>query len=96
MNYYIFVYLIAVSLISVSITVYDKKAAKKGKRRIPEKVLMLFSALGGSIAMLITMKKIRHKTKHKKFMIGIPILIILQAIILFSYLYFIYYGINLL
>ncbi len=96
MNYYIFIYLIVVSLISVFITVHDKKAAKKGKRRIPEKVLMLFSALGGSVAMLITMKKIRHKTKHKKFMIGIPIIIFIQIAILFLYLYFIHYGINLL
>ncbi len=41
--------------------------------------------------MYITMKKIRHKTKHKKFMIGIPVIMILQAGVI-AYLYFVYYG----
>lgn len=53
---------------------------------------MLLSALGGSLAMYVTMKKIRHKTKHKKFMIGIPVIMIIQ-IALIAYLYFVYYGV---
>jgi uncharacterized membrane protein YsdA (DUF1294 family) len=51
------------------------------KLRIPEKVLLLFSALGGSVAMFITMLIIRHKTKHVKFMLGIPIIMIVQIAI---------------
>ena len=47
--------------------------------RTPEKTLLILSALGGSVAMLITMLLIRHKTKHVKFMLGIPIIIILQV-----------------
>ncbi len=91
MIYYI-TYFAAISLISVIVTVYDKKAAKIGKRRIRESTLMLLSLLGGSLAMYITMKKIRHKTKHKKFMIGIPVIMVIQ-ISLIAYLYFVYYGV---
>ncbi len=91
MIYYI-TYFAAISLISVIVTVYDKKAAKIGKRRIRESTLLLLSLLGGSLAMYITMKKIRHKTKHKKFMIGIPVIMIIQ-IALIAYLYFGYYGV---
>lgn len=78
------VYLLAISLIAVAVTIADKKRAIKHKYRIPERTLLLISALGGSIAMLITMYIIRHKTKHLKFMVGIPIIIIVQ-ILMFVY-----------
>ena len=74
-------YLALVSLISVVITVVDKHRAQAGKWRVPEATLLLFSALGGSIAMLITMKKIRHKTKKVKFIVGIPLILIAQVIL---------------
>ena len=70
------------TLISIYITIYDKAMAKKGRRRIPEATLLLFSALGGSLAMYITMQLIRHKTKHIKFMLGIPIIMVFQVILL--------------
>lgn len=72
-------YFIIVSLVSIILTIYDKKIAGTGKRRVPEATLLIWSAIGGSVAMYITMQLIRHKTKHKKFMIGIPLIIILQA-----------------
>ena len=72
-------YLAAISIISIIVCCYDKMAAKKfPKHRTRERSLLLLSALGGSLAMLITMLIIRHKTKHKKFMIGIPLIIALQ------------------
>ncbi|MCI8497100.1 MAG: DUF1294 domain-containing protein [Clostridiales bacterium] len=80
--YILFGYLLLVSLISVLITVSDKRRAKTGKWRVPEATLLLFSALGGSAAMLITMKKIRHKTKKVKFMVGIPLILIAQIILI--------------
>ena len=82
MPYYIycFFYLIIINLIAIVATISDKYRAKKHLWRVPEATLLLISALGGSPAMLITMKLIRHKTQHKKFMIGIPVIIILQAI----------------
>ncbi len=77
------IYLTVISLISIVICVYDKLISKKNRveLRIPEIVLLLFSALGGSVAMLATMLLIRHKTKHLKFMIGIPLIIIVQVAI---------------
>ena len=76
-------YVLVVSLISVIITVFDKKIAGTGKRRIPEATLLLWSALGGSVAMYLTMHAIRHKTQHKKFMIGIPLIMVLQAVAIY-------------
>ena len=67
-----------ISLVAVIVTVADKVKAKRGKWRVPEATLMGISALGGSVAMLVTMIMIRHKTKHMKFMVGIPIIIALQ------------------
>ncbi len=71
-------YLGVISVIAVIVTIADKVKAKRGAWRVPENTLLLLSALGGSIAMLVTMLLIRHKTKHLKFMLGIPIIIVLQ------------------
>lgn len=75
------IYLMIISIIAVIMTVSDKAKARKHKRRIPEKTLFLTAALGGSAAMYLTMLTIRHKTKHKRFMIGLPLIIILQIVI---------------
>ncbi|MBQ2545580.1 MAG: DUF1294 domain-containing protein [Clostridia bacterium] len=71
-------YLGVISVIAVVVTIADKVKAKRGAWRVPENTLLLLSALGGSVAMLVTMLLIRHKTKHLKFMLGIPIIIVLQ------------------
>ena len=69
---------------------YDKKISKKNRveLRIPEKTLLILSAVGGSVAMFITMLLIRHKTKHFKFMFGIPVIIVIQAAAIFALFYF--------
>lgn len=72
------VYIAAVSVAALFITVYDKRAAVCGKWRISEKMLFFTALLGGSVSMYLTMKTVRHKTRHKRFMIGLPIIIILQ------------------
>ena len=75
-------YLAVISIISVVVCIYDKFAAKHNPRhRTREATLLLLSALGGSVAMFITMQMIRHKTKHVKFMLGIPLIILAQAAI---------------
>lgn len=79
---YFLIYLAAVSIIAVIMTVSDKSRAKKHKRRIAEKTLFGMAVLGGSAAMYLTMLAIRHKTKHKRFMIGLPLIIIVQAIVI--------------
>ena len=72
------IYIACVSLVAVIVTMADKAKAKAGAWRVKEFTLLLISALGGSVAMYITMQAIRHKTKHAKFMIGIPLIIAVQ------------------
>jgi len=81
--FYAFViYLALVSLIAMIVTVTDKVKAIRHRWRIPECTLLLLSAAGGSLAMLLTMLVIRHKTRHIKFMLGIPIIMLFQGIVL--------------
>ena len=72
-------YLIGISACAILLTVYDKCAAKTRGRRTPEKTLFLVALLGGSAAMYLCMLLIRHKTKHKRFMLGLPVLIAAQV-----------------
>lgn len=82
------IYLIVVSLVGVILTCYDKIAAKKlPKSRIRERTLFIFAVLGASLPMLITMSIIRHKTKHKRFMLGLPLIFTVQSA-LFIFIYF--------
>lgn len=76
---YFLIYIAIISLIAVIITVSDKSRAKKRGRRIAEKTLFGTAVLGGSAAMYLTMLAIRHKTKHKRFMIGLPLIIAVQT-----------------
>lgn len=77
----VLVYYISISIVAAIITIIDKIAAVHKKRRVSENTLMTVGLFGGAAAMLITMKGIRHKTRHKKFMIGLPLMIILHALI---------------
>lgn len=72
------VYYLILGLISIFITIWDKLAAKRRARRVPERTLMLLGLLGGALPMYAAMLAIRHKTRHKKFMIGLPLLILLH------------------
>ena len=78
---YIAMYLAAISLLAIILTIHDKRAAQQRKWRVRESTLLLIAALGGSVAMLLTMHIIRHKTKHAKFMVGIPVIIMLQIVL---------------
>ena len=84
-------WLIVISAISIIVCVYDKIISKKNRveLRIPEKVLLILSALGGSLAMYITMQITHHKTKHLKFMIGIPAIMVVQIALIVLYFYFV-------
>lgn len=83
----IIVYVLLIGIVAVAITIGDKAAAKKGKWRVPEATLMLVGLFGGALPMFITMKTIRHKTKHMKFMIGLPLEIALHAAIICLLIY---------
>jgi uncharacterized membrane protein YsdA (DUF1294 family) len=86
----LFGYIAVISLISIIVCIYDKKISKKNdvKLRIPEKSLFIWSAVGGSLAMYVTMKIIRHKTKHVSFMVGIPVIFVLQVALIVALAYF--------
>ena len=79
-------YLAVISVISVVVCLYDKFASKHLTRhRTREATLLLLSALGGGVAMFVTMLIIRHKTKHLKFMLGIPLIIILHLVLIYLF-----------
>ena len=80
------IYFIIINLIGFFIMLIDKKRAIHKEWRIPEKTLIGVSILGGSIGMFIGMSSFRHKTKHKKFTIGVPFILLMQICIVILYL----------
>ena len=79
LNHILLGYFIGINVVSAISTIYDKRQAIRQGRRVRERTLILMGIFGGAVAMWVTMKIIRHKTKHKKFMIGLPVIIIFQA-----------------
>ena len=73
---------VVMSVLSVIVCVADKiRSKKKGRTRVSEATLMTLSAFGGALFMFLTMLVVRHKTRHARFMIGLPLMIIYQAAI---------------
>ena len=72
-------YFLAVNITSFLLYGIDKYKAKKGRWRISEATLLLMAVIGGSIGAWVGMRIWHHKTMHKKFKYGIPIIIILQV-----------------
>ena len=81
------IYSLAAALISILVTVWDKSAARRRSRRISERTLLFLGFLGGALPMYITMRVIRHKTLHKRFMIGLPLMIWLHGMLLVLMIY---------
>ena len=72
-------YLLAVNIATFLLYGIDKYKAKKGKRRISEATLLTMAAIGGSIGAWAGMRLWHHKTMHKKFKHGIPVIMIMQV-----------------
>ena len=72
-------YLLAINAVAFIVYGIDKYKAKKAKWRIQETTLLLLAVLGGSIGAWVGMLIWHHKTMHKKFKYGIPIIIIMQV-----------------
>ena len=85
------VYLAFISLTAAVLTVYDKRQAKSHGRRVPERTLLLVALLGGSVAEWLPMRTVRHKTLHKKFMIGLPAMMVFQLLLIGTAVYFRYF-----
>lgn len=75
-------YLIVINIVAALVTIADKRRSVKGKWRIPEATLMILALMGGAVFEYITMSVIRHKTRHEKFMIGLPLIIFVQIVII--------------
>lgn len=80
------VYLLIINAAGFVLMLADKRRAKKNLWRIPEMTLMSIAILGGSLGCLWGMYAVRHKTRHKKFTLGIPTILAVQIIILTLYL----------
>lgn len=76
----IIIYFIIINIIGFLIMYIDKQKAKKGKWRIPEKVLFIITALGGGIGTIAGMYTFRHKTQKIAFVIGFPAITILEIL----------------
>ena len=84
---YAVIYFCLVSLISIYLTLADNYKAKKNKWRIPEYTLLIVGLFGGALCEYITMRLIHHKTLHKKFMIGLPLEIVLHIALIMIFVY---------
>ena len=86
MHQYSMYYLLAINFVSFFLYGIDKYKAKKNQWRISEATLLMMAVIGGSIGAWTGMRLWHHKTMHKKFKYGIPVIIILQ-VVLAVYLY---------
>lgn len=82
MNFF-HLYLLLINALAFVLMLADKQKARKNRWRIPERTLMLTALLGGSVGALLGMYTFRHKTRHIKFTLGIPAILILQLLAAF-------------
>lgn len=87
---YVLPYLLAASVAGAVVCMYDKIAAPRGWKRVPERTLFFWALIGGGPGVYLTMLLMRHKTLHRSFMLGIPAIIIFQ-IVIFAAIYNILY-----
>lgn len=82
----VLVYLLVINLIGILIMYIDKRKAKYGEWRIPEKTLLIIALLGGSIGTISGMYLFKHKTQKLKFTLGFPTILISEIIIITYFL----------
>lgn len=76
-------YLLEINVTALLLCAVDKACARKNVWRVPETTLLLSAALGGSGGLLMGMLVLRHKTRHKQFVMGVPALLIVQLALLY-------------
>lgn len=84
---YAAIWLIFINLTGIGAMGLDKRRAALHRRRIPERTLFLIALLGGSLGTWIGMYLFRHKTRHLRFVLGIPLILLIQAAVLLWALY---------
>lgn len=84
---YAAIWLLFINLTGIGAMGLDKRKAILHRRRIPERTLFLIALLGGSLGTWIGMYLFRHKTRHLRFVLGIPLILLIQAAVLLWVLY---------
>ncbi len=77
---FLWIYLAAISLIGFFMMAADKRKAIKSKSRVSEKTFFIIAWLGGSLGVFLGVLTFRHKTRHKKFTVGLPFIMAAQMI----------------
>lgn len=77
----VLLYLIIVNAAAFLLMLADKQKAKRGLWRIPESTLMGVAVIGGSVGALAGMYTFRHKTRHLKFILGVPLIFVIQILL---------------
>lgn len=74
----VIIYLLAVNLLALALFALDKRRACRGQWRIPERTLLALAVAGGSPGAWLGMRLFHHKTRHRRFSIGVPLILLLQ------------------
>ena len=85
----IIIYFVIINILGFLIMYIDKQKAKKGHWRVPEKTLFIITALGGGIGTISGMYAFRHKTQKMHFVIGFPVITIVEIL---GFIYFKYFA----
>ena len=76
-------YLIVINIVTFLVYGIDKWKAKQGSWRISEATLLILAVIGGSIGALLGMRVLHHKTMHKKFKYGLPLILLVQIALIY-------------
>ena len=79
-------YFIGINVLTFLVYGADKWKARRSKWRIPEDTLLWMAIVGGSVGALLGMYLFRHKTQHKKFKIGVPLILLVQLVLTYLFL----------
>jgi uncharacterized membrane protein YsdA (DUF1294 family) len=78
-------YLIAINILALIMMLIDKQSARNHKWRIPEARLFIYATIFGAFGIWLGMYVFNHKTRHKKFSIGIPLILVVQCTLIFYF-----------
>ena len=90
-EFYLMLYVFTINLFGFAMIILDKHRAKKNRWRIKEGSFFIVALIGGAMGIILGMTMARHKTQHKGFYIGIPLIYLLNQIIIFGVIYIMYF-----